>query len=194
MYRYTVASHILFFYCEKPSLTSPATKPNPRTCLIGKLLSKPSIAIHPFLPPQTLIKWYIVCKYTIYTIIHIFLMENGTQWAQQQNWAQVSPTSTACLIGKARLLEHIVNYEHNHPTAISGIVYMYLPVPPTPCSTALPSYTTPPSHIALLAYQQTYLPTQKTLLLILTNPGTMAILFFLGGRVCPICIYEVTWA
>jgi len=48
---------------------------------------------------------------------------------------------------------------------------------PNPCSTP---YTTPPSHPAPSAYQQTYPPTQKTLLLILTNPGTTAILCFFG--------------
>jgi hypothetical protein len=51
---------------------------------------------------------------------------------------------------------------------------------PNPCSTAPPPYTTPPSHPAPSAYQQTYPPTQKTLLLILTSPGTTAILCFFG--------------
>ena len=51
---------------------------------------------------------------------------------------------------------------------------------PYPCLIAPPPYTTQPSHPAPLAYQQTYPPTQKTLLLILTSPGTIAILCFFG--------------
>ena len=39
---------------------------------------------------------------------------------------------------------------------------------------APPYYTTLPSHLAPLAMQPPYLPTQRTLLLILTNPGTTA--------------------
>ena len=38
----------------------------------------------------------------------------------------------------------------------------------------------PPSHPAPSAYQPSYLPNQKTLLLILTSPGTTAILLFFG--------------
>ena len=51
---------------------------------------------------------------------------------------------------------------------------------PNPCSTSLPYYTSPPSHPAPSASQPPYLPNQKTLLLILTSPGTMAILCFFG--------------
>ena len=69
--------------------------------------------------------------------------------------------------------------EHTHPTATSDIVVICLLVSPTSCSTPLPYYTPPPSHPAPLAYKIPYLLTQKTLLLILTNPGITAILSFI---------------
>ena len=47
---------------------------------------------------------------------------------------------------------------------------------PNPCSTALPHYTPLPSHLAPLAYHSVHPLTQKTLLLILIIPSTMAIL------------------
>ena len=49
---------------------------------------------------------------------------------------------------------------------------------PNPCSTAPPHYTPPPSHLAPSAYHSVHPLTQKTLLVILTNPGTTAILSF----------------
>ena len=49
-----------------------------------------------------------------------------------------------------------------------------------PCSTPPPYYTPPPSHPAPSAYKIPYPLTQKTLLLILTNPGITAILSFFG--------------
>jgi hypothetical protein len=51
---------------------------------------------------------------------------------------------------------------------------------PNPYPTAPPYYTPPPSHPAPSAYQLTYPPNQKTLLLILTSHGTTAILCFFG--------------
>ena len=56
-----------------------------------------------------------------------------------------------------------------------------------------PYYTPPPSHPAPSAYQQPHPLIQRTLLLILTSPGTTAMSFFLGGGVYPVWIYEVTW-
>jgi hypothetical protein len=51
---------------------------------------------------------------------------------------------------------------------------------PNPCSTSPPYYTPPPSHPAPPAYQPSYPPHPKTLLPILTSPGTTAILLFFG--------------
>ena len=51
----------------------------------------------------------------LYLLEYIFFaMVNQAQWAQQQNQAQASPTGTACLIGKAGLLEHIVKWFSAH--------------------------------------------------------------------------------
>jgi len=66
------------------------------------------------------------------------------------------------------------NSERTHPPATSGIVVIYLLVPPTPCSTPLPYYTSPPSHPAPSAYPIPYPLTQKTLFVILTSPGSPA--------------------
>jgi len=105
-------------------------------------------------------------------------MKNEAQRAQEQNRAQARPTGTACLIGKVRLLGHVVKrfsacscspwgvktsqmgitnpalpkYEMSHPqfppqraqqrvhhpATISGIVYTYLLVPPTPAQQPRP--------------------------------------------------------
>ena len=66
----------------------------------------------------------------------------------------------------------------SHPrSAVSCIVDICFLMPPT-CPTAPPYYTTLPSYPAPSAMQPPYLPTQRTLLLILTNPSTMAILPF----------------
>jgi hypothetical protein len=62
---------------------------------------------------------------------------------------------------------------------------------PNPCSTALPYYTSLPSHPAPSASQPSYLPTQKSVLLILTSPGTTAKLLFLGGGEYLLWIDEV---
>ena len=63
------------------------------------------------------------------------------------------------------------NSERTHLPATSGIVVIYLLVPPTPCSTPLPYYTPPPSHLAPSAYQPPYLLMQKTLFVIQMSPG-----------------------
>ena len=65
------------------------------------------------------------------------------------------------------------NSERTHLPATSGIVVIYLLVPPTPCSTP-PYYTPPPSHPAPLAYPIPYPLTQKTLFVILMSPGSLA--------------------
>ena len=54
------------------------------------------------------------------------------------------------------------NSERTHSPATSGIVVIYLLVPPTPCSTPPPYYTPPPSHPAPSAYQPLYPLMQKT--------------------------------
>jgi len=65
------------------------------------------------------------------------------------------------------------NSERTHLPATSGIVVIYLLVPPTPCSTPCP--TTPlPFHPAPLAYQPPYPLTQKTLFVILMSSGSLA--------------------
>jgi len=62
----------------------------------------------------------------------------------------------------------------HHPTTTSGIVYMYLLSTPTPCTTAPPYYTSLPSHLAPSASLPPYLLIQKTVLLILSTPGSTA--------------------
>ena len=63
------------------------------------------------------------------------------------------------------------NSERTHLPATSGIVVIYLLVPPTPCSTPPPYYTPLPSHPAPSAYQPPYPLIQKTLFVILTSPA-----------------------
>ena len=77
--------------------------------------------------------------------------------------------------------------------AVSCIVDSCLPVVYWCPQQPRPTYLTPPSHPAPSAYQPIYLLTQKTLLLILTSPGTTAKSFFLGGGEYPVWIYEVHW-
>ena len=60
--------------------------------------------------------------------------------------------------------------------ALLTVVYWY----PQPAQQPHPTYLTPPSHLAPSAYQQPHLLTQRTLLLILTNPGIMAKVLFFG--------------
>ena len=66
------------------------------------------------------------------------------------------------------------NSERTHLPATSGIVVIYLLVPPTPCSTPPPYYTPLPSHLAPSAYPIPYPLTQKTLFVILMSPGSLA--------------------
>jgi hypothetical protein len=77
------------------------------------------------------------------------------------------------------------------PLLLALFTSIYQCPQPSPNSPAL--LYTPPSHPAPSAYQLIHPLTQRTLLLILTNPGTTAKSFFLGGGVYPVWIYEVTW-
>jgi hypothetical protein len=132
--------------------------------------------------------------------------------------ANPSRTGTACLIGKAGLLEpvlkrspapsrfprgaktsqmdvyipyipkykisrpkfppNVCNSEHNHPPTTSGIIYIYLPVSPTPHPTVPPYYTPPPSYPAPSASQPPTRSPKRTLLVILTSHGTTATRLF----------------
>jgi len=94
------------------------------------------------------------------------------------------------------------NSEHTHPPATSGIVVIYLLVPPTPCSTPPLYYTPPPSHPAPSAYPIPYLLTQKTLPAHSKDPICHPnkprlsgihpdLLCFLGGGISPIYIDHV---
>jgi hypothetical protein len=65
---------------------------------------------------------------------------------------------------------HPTASECTHPPATSGIVVIYLLVPPTPCSTALPYHTPPPSHPAPSAYPMPYPLTQRCYLSVLYTP------------------------
>ena len=68
---------------------------------------------------------------------------------------------------------NVPNSEHNHLTAIIDVCLHI------PALAELPLHA-PPSHPAPSASQPPYPPNQKTLLLILTSPGTTAILCFFG--------------
>jgi len=66
---------------------------------------------------------------------------------------------------------------------------------PQPLLNSPPYYTSPSSHLAPLASLPSYLLMQKTILLILTTPGSMAepcFSPFLGGGQVPLCMYEVS--
>ena len=81
-------------------------------------------------------------------------------------------------------------YKISHPqlppnskhTTRSPFLALFMPIYycPQPPPNSLPYYTSPPSHPAPLASQAPYPPNQKTLLLILTHPGTMAKFHFFG--------------
>ena len=59
---------------------------------------------------QDPVKQYITCKHTVSTIMQKFYHGNWAQWAQEWNQPWTIPTGTACLIGKHRLLEHMLKW------------------------------------------------------------------------------------
>ena len=69
---------------------------------------------------------------------------------------------------------NVPNSEHDHLTTTSGIVDLYLLAAPTPPPTAPPPLHTPALLSGTLGISNTLPATQKTLLVILTSPGTLA--------------------
>jgi len=72
----------------------------------------------------------------------------------------------------------VPNSERTHPPATSGIVIIYLLVPPTPAQHPTPYHMPPPSHPACSAFQPPYLLTQRMKLVILPHPGIPASTLF----------------
>ena len=134
-----------------------------------------------------------------------FSIKNWAQWAQERKWA-ATPTGTACLIGNIDIWNACRNalplpptppQVLKHPRWVYNISFIPAPNPPpmSPAASAPPDHcfwhclhvfasapnpcsTAPPSHLAPSVYQPLYPLTQRTLLLILTNPSIMVILSF----------------
>jgi len=126
-------------------------------------------------------------------IVKRFSARSCSPWGAKTSHMGVSnPATPKYKISHPNIPPNMRNSERNHLPATSGIVYTYLLVSPTPIQQSRP-ITHPPFHLAPSAYQPIHLLTQRTLLLILTSPGTTAKSFFLDGGVYLVWIYEVTW-
>jgi hypothetical protein len=141
-----------FFLNEKPSPTSPGTKPS----------SKPNWHRLPNWEPGLLSRVVECSPAPTHSPLAAKTSQMGIQPIIPSQIPQTRPTASALPN------HHFWHCLHLFTTA------------PNPYPTALPYYILPPSHPAPPAYQPSYPLNQKTLLLILTSPGTTAILLFFG--------------
>jgi len=100
-------------------------------------------------------------------------------------------------ISRPKFPLNVRNSEHNHPPTTSGIVYIYLPVSPTPTQQVLPYYTPPPPHPAPSAILTIIPAHPKDEISNPTSPrhpGEHPVLLgFLGGWQLPLYMYQVVW-
>ena len=153
-----------FYYYKKPSPMSPGAKPSPRKSNWHRLPNWKeliNLALYKRSPAPTRSPWGAkTSQMGVYNPATLEIYNFLPQFPPN-----VPPTSPTVNASPDHCFWHCLHVFTNSPN---------------PCRTAPPYYTPPPSHPAPSAYQPPYLLNKKTLLLILTSPGTMAILCFFG--------------